>query len=117
MGVETAMRTGFFKSFESELGLSVTTGYDWAHVSSQTQSNSVTTTVEVEVPAYTKMKIQAAQGNCDRNTVHTDFYKTITTNKAGDIVSETVESQIYGKIISEQESYDSELLNDAIALE
>lgn len=117
--IENTLSAGFWKVFDDELGFSATTNYDWSDVSSSVKSRTVTTTVEVEVPPYTRLIIEAAQGLCDGNIVHTDKFRSSSLNKDGNIVSETIEPQIFsqtGKIISGQEKR-YKLPNNEVKLE
>jgi len=48
--IEAKMQASFFEMFSAELGTSVTTGYDWSHVSTQAKSVIETYKVEAKVP-------------------------------------------------------------------
>merc|ERR1712136_306247 len=94
--IEYAMHAGFFNMFSEDLGISVTTGYDWTHVSSQAQSETESFTVESTVPPYTMLTIQGAEGNCresggDNNNVKTELFKSITVDTEGNVLSEKID--------------------------
>merc|ERR1712126_155178 len=94
--IDYAMHAGFFDMFSEDLGISVSTGYDWTHVSSEAQSETETFKVESNVPPYTLLKIQGAEGNCresggDNNNVKTELFKSITVDPEGNVLSEIVQ--------------------------
>merc|ERR1712126_261604 len=89
--IEYAMHAGFFDMFSEDLGISVSTGYDWTHTSSQAQSETETFKVEAKVPPYTLLQIQGAEGDCGGNNVKTELFKTITLDSDGNILSEIIE--------------------------
>lgn len=91
--IESALSATFFRIFSTELSVSASTGYDWTRTSSQAKSEAVTTTVEVDVPPYTRMDITAVQGYCGGSQVNTELYKVTTSDKEGNIISETFEPQ------------------------
>lgn len=89
--IESAMHAGFFDMFSEDLGISVSTGYDWTHTSSQAQSETETFKVEATAPPYTLLQIQGAEGNCGDNNVKTELFKSITMDGKGNVLSEKVE--------------------------
>jgi len=89
--IEYAMHAGFFDMFSEDLGISVSTGYDWTHTSSEAQSETETFQVEATVPPYTLLQIQGAEGNCGDNNVKTELFKSITMDGEGNVLSEKVE--------------------------
>ena len=48
--IEAELSFQFWKIFEARIGISVNTGYDWGHVSTETKSEQTTITVEGTVP-------------------------------------------------------------------
>ena len=50
VSVEAELTAEFWGLFSSTLGTSVTTGYDWSHVSTETQSKQITVAVTATVP-------------------------------------------------------------------
>ena len=48
--VSNAIHAGLFRLFSEDLDISVTTGYDWTHVSEATQSEQITMKIEAEAP-------------------------------------------------------------------
>jgi len=89
--IEYSMSASFFNIFEESIGISVTTGYDWSHTSSQAKSETETFKVAAVVPPYTLLQINGAEGNCGDNNVKTELFKTITWDPEGNFISETLE--------------------------
>ena len=48
--VEAELKAEFFDIFSADIGVSVTTGYDWTHATDSTKSEQTTITVEAEAP-------------------------------------------------------------------
>jgi len=89
--IEYSMTAKFFDMFEESLGISVTTGYDWSKTSSQAKSETESFTVSAQVPPYTLLQINGAEGNCGGNNVKTEMFQTITFDPEGKKISEVFE--------------------------
>jgi len=89
--IEAAMKASFWRDFEATLSVTGTTGYDWSHMSSESQSEAETFQVSVNVPPYTLLQIQGAEGNCGGENVKTELFKTITVDQEGNEISVKVE--------------------------
>jgi len=85
--IEETISAGFFGLFETELGLSQTTSYDWAQTSEQTMQNVVTITVGTTVNPGEQLVLEQAIGQCGDDVPRTEMFKATTTNKAGEVVS------------------------------
>ena len=66
MGIDStiseAISAGLFDSFGIEIGVSLTTSYDWTQVSEQTQQTVITITVEAEAYPGEQLILQQAIG-------------------------------------------------------
>lgn len=85
--IEETISAGFFGLFETELGLSATTAYDWTQTSEQTMQNVVTITVETTVNPGEELVLEQAIGQCGDDVPRTEMFKSTTTDKAGEVVS------------------------------
>merc|ERR1719348_564550 len=81
--VSGEMSAGFFDIFETKLGFSVSTGYNWNEVSTEAQSETKEFTVETNVPAGESIKIEQAKGHCGDSTVNTEMFRSVSTDRAG----------------------------------
>ena len=111
--VEAELKAEFFDIFSADIGVSVTTGYDWTHATDSTKSEQTTITVEAEAPpgkylGYLLMnwicsniliglvlKIEQAVGQCDGSQARTEMFRTSHYNKTGSIVSQVTEKLIW----------------------
>jgi len=77
--ITAELKASFFKTFESTIGSSITTGYDWSKTSSQAKSESTTTTVTIKVPAGERLQLERAVGKCGGSEVHTELMRAISS--------------------------------------
>jgi len=89
--IEEELSAQFFDLFGSSIGISVTTGYNWEHVSSETQDVAVGISVDAEAPAGMVLTIEQAVGHCDGSSAKTEMFRTSTYSKDGTLVSRKVE--------------------------
>merc|ERR1711962_329814 len=90
--IEASMSASFFSFFSTEIGVSITTGYDWGHTSSQAKSETETFEVEAVVAPYSILIIDGAEGECGGNNVKTELFRFTSTDRAGNIISQTFEN-------------------------
>eukprot|EP00091_Calanus_sinicus_P019745 TRINITY_DN5071_c0_g1_i3.p2 TRINITY_DN5071_c0_g1~~TRINITY_DN5071_c0_g1_i3.p2 ORF type:complete len:154 (-),score=23.82 TRINITY_DN5071_c0_g1_i3:114-575(-) len=83
--VEASFKESFFGVFESSIGYSASTGYNWGSVDSTTKSDAKSYTIHMAVPPHEKVQIEAAVGICGSNNVYTQLYRVIST-KTGDVL-------------------------------
>merc|ERR1711915_808692 len=94
--VEAEMSAQFWRIFEARMGMSVTTGYDWGHVSTETKSEQTTITVEGTAPPGTVLVIEQVVGSClgseglTVSEARTDFFKISHQDKDGNVLSQRV---------------------------
>merc|ERR1712038_667902 len=81
--VSNAIHAGLFRLFSEDLDISVTTGYDWTHVSEATQSEQITMKIEAEAPPGTVLIIEQAVGHCDGNEARTEMFRTSHQDSKG----------------------------------
>jgi len=74
-GIEESMKAGFFDFFEVEIGISINTGYDWTHISTEAKEEVETYTVSQIVPSHTILVIEGAEGECSGNIVKTEMFR------------------------------------------
>lgn len=86
VGAEMALQ--FWLLFEDKVGVSVNTGYDWKHTSSETKSEQTTTIVEGTAPAGMVLVIEQATGYCGQSDVKTDFFKISQQDSTGKVLLE-----------------------------
>jgi len=88
--IEYEMSAQFWGIFEERMGMSVNTGYDWGHVSTQTKSEQTTITVEGTVPPGYVLVIEQAVGHCSGSEARTDMFKISHQDKDGNVVSQRI---------------------------
>jgi len=76
--VSAEMSAGFFDIFESKIGMSVTTGYNWNEVSTEAKSETKEFQVETNVPAGESIQIQQTKGTCGGSTVNTEMFRSVS---------------------------------------
>merc|ERR1719348_1143381 len=81
--VSGEMSAGFFDIFETKLGFSVSTGYNWNEVSTEAKSETKEFTVETNVPAGESIQIEQTKGHCGDSTVNTEMFRSVSTDRAG----------------------------------
>jgi len=89
--IEYSMSASFFSFFSEELGVSVSTGYDWTQTSSEAKSETEEFKVETVVSPHSILIIEGAEGNCGGNNVKTELFRFTSTDAAGNIISQTLE--------------------------
>jgi len=89
--IKNAMSASFFEFFEAELGISGTTGYDWTHTSSEAKSDTEEFKVETVVYPNSILIIEGAEGECGGNNVKTELFRFTSTDRDGNIISQTRE--------------------------
>lgn len=68
------------------MGVSISTGYDWGHVTSETRSDQVTITLEAEAPPGLVLVIEQAVGHCGGSEARTEMFRTSHHDKQGNVV-------------------------------
>lgn len=86
--IEESMSTSFFKLFETQIGISLTTGYDWTQTSSEAKSETHEYTVRTTVKPGELLVIEGAHGDCGGNVVHTELFRITTMDCDGNILNE-----------------------------
>lgn len=84
--IEVSLSASFWGLFESTLTTSVTTGYNWGSVSSETMSSQETFEVAATAGAGTTVLFEQATGFCDGSTVKTEMFRVTTQSKDGQIL-------------------------------
>ena len=87
--VENEMKEKFFGIFESTLSVSVTTGYDWGYVSSETSSEEDSVEIRTTAPAGYVLRIEQAVGHCDGNSAKTELFRISHEDQFGNVVKQT----------------------------
>ena len=75
--VEASLKASFWELFETRVGFSKTTGYDWGRVDSYTKSDAKSFTISLEIPPHENVMIESAVGNCGNNKLHTQMYRFV----------------------------------------
>jgi len=86
--VKAAMEAKFFDFFSEKIGVSVSTGYDWSHVSSETVNKEESIEIKGTAPAGYVLRIEQAIGHCDGNKAKTELFRITHTNAEGLVVYE-----------------------------
>ena len=73
--VKYEMEAKFFDLFSEKLGVSISTGYDWSEVSSETVSEEEHFEINAIAPKGYVLKIEQAVGHCDGNVAKTELFK------------------------------------------
>merc|ERR1711915_1071441 len=81
--VSAEMSAGFFDIFETKLGVSVTTGYNWNEVSTEAQSETKEFSVQTDVPAGKSIQIQQTKGTCGGSDVNTERFRSLSYDLEG----------------------------------
>ena len=90
--VEAALRSSFWGIFDSSLGFSVSTGYNWTHASDSTMSEQQTVEVKTTVAPGYLLQIQQAVGKCGSSNANTELFKIVhIEGETGQIVKEEFE--------------------------
>lgn len=92
--IQYAMEAAFFKFFSESIGISVNTGYDWTHTSSEAKSEEHTYTVSTDVPPGTIYTLDSAIGRCGGNVVKTELFLATSTDCSGNVLKEVYETEI-----------------------
>ena len=87
--VENEMKEKFFGIFESTLSVSVTTGYDWSFVSSETTSEEHSVQIQASAPSGYVLRIEQAVGHCDGNSAKTELFRISHLDRFGQVVKQT----------------------------
>jgi len=69
--IESEISVGFFRQFETRVGVSQTTQHNWGEISTEEKSESKTISTKTEVPARGRIKIQQVIGSCGGSKVYT----------------------------------------------
>lgn len=93
--IETSMSTSFFGLFESSIGISVSTGYNWGSVTTETTETQQTYEVSAVAPAGTVLVIEQAVGHCDGSTVNTEMFRISHHTKSGELIKTEI---VHGKL-------------------
>ena len=88
--VKAEMAAQFWGMFSGGLGVSQTTGYDWARTSEAAKSEQVTVTVEAEAPPGLVLVVEQATGSCDDSQVRTEQFRTSHHDRQGNIRHQSV---------------------------
>merc|ERR1719153_997744 len=88
--ISAEVKAGFFDIFETSIGASSTTGYDWSETSSEAQSETKEFTVSTEIPGGRMVQIQQAKGKCGGSEVNTEMFRNVVTFKDGNQIIETI---------------------------
>merc|ERR1712107_58302 len=73
--VAAEMQLQFWLLFEDKLGVSVNTGYDWKHTSSEVKGDQITREVVAPAPAGMVLVIEQINGHCGQSGVKTECFK------------------------------------------
>ena len=92
--VEYAMEASFWEIFKESMGVSISTGYDWGHVTSETRSDQVTITLEAEAPPGLVLVIEQAVGHCGGSEARTEMFRTSHHDKHGNVVFQEAQKMI-----------------------
>jgi len=84
--IEAEMTAKFFEMFSATLGSSVSTGYNWNQVSSETMDEEHTIEILATAPKGYVLRIEQAIGTCDGSTAKTELFRITHTNQKGEIV-------------------------------
>jgi len=90
--IEYAMSASMFSFFSESLAISVSTGYDWTHTSSQAKSETEKFHVETIVNPRSLLIIDGAEGECGGNNVKTELFRFTSVDGTGNIISQTLEN-------------------------
>jgi len=85
------MTIQLFRLFSNTLGISVETGYNWEHTTSEVQSTVQSVEVDAEAPAGTMLTIEQTVGFCGGSVVNTDMFRTSTYSRDGTLLSRKIE--------------------------
>lgn len=96
--IESAMSAAFFDFFSESIGVSVSTGYDWTHASSEIKDEIHTYTAETGVKPGTIWTLEGAIGQCGDNIVRTERFRAITSDCDGNILNEVYETELVNEI-------------------
>jgi len=86
--VAAEMQLQFWLLFEDKLGVSVNTGYDWKHTSSEVKGDQITREVVAPAPAGMVLVIEQINGHCGQSGVKTECFKISHLNSTGQVVLE-----------------------------
>jgi len=81
--VSAEMSAGFFDIFETKIGASVTTGYNWNEVSTEAQSETREFSVQTDVPAGESILVQQTMGTCGGSNVNTEMFRSLSYDLEG----------------------------------
>ena len=85
-GVYYEIQAGMFGLFESTLGVSAETGYDWTSTSSETMDEVITISATAEIPAFERVTIEQAVGHCNGNDANTELLYFNSYNSEGEFL-------------------------------
>ena len=80
--VTVKTQASFFGLFKGEVSGTLSTGYNWQSISSEAKSEQTSYTIETEIQAGAKSKIEQVQGVCGDSTVNTEMFRH-TDEKTG----------------------------------
>ena len=89
--VKNEMTAKFFDIFSEKLSISVTTGYDWSFVSSETVSEEHSVTIQSSAPKGYILRIEQAVGHCDGNSAKTELFRISHVDQFGQIVEQRLQ--------------------------
>ena len=94
--IKASMKMSIFSIFQTSLGMSVSTGYDWTKAGSQVFNEQVTIEVKASVRPGFILQIQQAQGKCGDNNVNTELFKIVHI----DAISQKIEKVEFEKTLA-----------------
>jgi len=89
--IEEELTSQFFGLFSENLGFSLTTGYDWEHVSDLTMGPLTSKSITAEAPPGYVLVIEQAVGHCDGSIANTELFSISLLSKDGTVVYSTLE--------------------------
>lgn len=84
----------FMGIFESTIGVSTTTGYDWTHSSSVSSSTLLEFEVIANAPAGLILTIEQAVGTCGDSKARTELFRIRHTDAKGNVVMTHFENSL-----------------------
>ena len=87
--VSAKLKVEFFELFSETVGVSVSTGYNWNSVSSETINEQHTISITATATPGYVARIEQAVGHCGGSTAKTELFRVSHINKHGDIVRQS----------------------------
>ena len=87
--IEYELGVDLFELFSEKIGVSMTTGYNWKHTSSETKSVTEEFKVLADAPPGLLLTIEQAVGHCGDTEARTELFRIRHTDAKGNIVYET----------------------------